>query len=258
MYPDYHMHTHLSDGRDTHQNMLLSAKAKGIEEIGFSDHISTLPVSWAMQPESAQSMANIVKNLSYIDSSVIVKCGAEIDYYPSEEKRIADLISSVPFDYVIGSVHFISAWNFDTDFSPYDSIDIDSFYKNYFGLVQKSAKSGLFDIIGHCDLAKKFGYKPSIKLDRIYEETAKIFADYGAVYELNTSGKDKPCAEFYPSKQFVEILCAYKVPVTLCSDSHIDQNIGKYFDEAAALLKDVGYRTITTFTQRNQGTMIIE
>jgi len=35
---DYHMHTTLSDGQNTHEEMVLSAIDKGLEEIGFSDH----------------------------------------------------------------------------------------------------------------------------------------------------------------------------------------------------------------------------
>ncbi|BDX37590.1 histidinol-phosphatase [Tenuifilaceae bacterium CYCD] len=252
MYPDYHMHTNFSDGRDTHEDMLASAQMKGISEIGFTDHISVKPIGWSMDLFSIPLMIETVGQLKEKSSNIAVKLGAEVDYIAGKEKQIAELLKQIPLDYCIGSVHFVDDWNFDTDIAPYDQININAFYRNYFDLVQRSAKSGLYDIMGHCDLAKKFAYYPSLKLDKLYEETAKVFSDYGITYELNTSGKNKPCAEFYPSIKFVEILHHYKVPVTLGSDAHVEQNIGQYFQEAVSLLKLVGYKELSTFLHRKR------
>lgn len=252
MYPDYHMHTNFSDGRDSHEEMLASAQIRGVSEIGFSDHISVKPVGWAMDLFSIPLMVETIEQLKDKSINLPIKLGAEVDYILGKEKQIAELLKTIPLDYAIGSVHFIEDWNFDTDISPYDNININTFYKNYFNLVQRSAKSGLFDIIGHCDLAKKFAYHPSINLDKLYEETAKIFSDCGVTFELNTSGKNKPCAEFYPAINFIEILHHYKVPVTLGSDAHVEQNIGQYFTEAVSVLKLIGYKEISGFSQRKR------
>lgn len=252
MYPDYHMHTNFSDGRDTHEDMLASALVRGVSEIGFSDHISVKPINWSMELSAIPLMVETILQLKEKSINFPIKLGAEVDYIVGKEKQIAELLKTIPLDYCIGSVHFIDDWNFDTDISPYDNININAFYKNYFSLVQRSAKSGLFDIMGHCDLAKKFAYHPSIHLDKLYEETAKVFSDYGVAFELNTSGKNKPCAEFYPSINFIEILHHYKVPVTLGSDAHVEQNIGQFFSEAASLLKLIGYKEVLGFSQRKR------
>jgi len=253
MIPDYHMHTYLSDGKDTHEDMVASAAFKGIPEIGFTDHISLKPVGWAMDlseiPTMVEKIATLRQNKS---NGVTVKFGAEIDYYPGMDKEIGELIKSIPFDFTIGSVHFINDWNFDTDIRPYDQISIDNFYTDYFKLVQQSAKSGLFDVIGHCDLAKKFNYYPSFRLERLYEETAKVFRKSCVVVELNTSGRIKPCAEFYPSAVFLEKLAKHKVPITLGSDAHVEQNIGQFFDEAVSELKALGYKEIIRFNKRKR------
>jgi histidinol-phosphatase (PHP family) len=251
------MHTYLSDGKDTHEDMVASAAFKGIPEIGFTDHISVKPVGWAMEMSEVNTMIEKVNAVRKNDTDVIVKLGAEIDYYSGMEKQIGELIDSIPFDFTIGSVHFINDWNFDTDIRPYDQISIDKFYTDYFKLVQQSAKSGLFDVIGHCDLAKKFGYYPSFRLERLYEETAKIFRKSGVVVELNTSGRGKPCAEFYPSAVFLEKLAKYKVPITLGSDAHVEQNIGQFFEEAISELKALGYKEIIKFSKRIRETQRI-
>lgn len=252
MYPDYHIHTNFSDGRDTHEEMLASAQIRGVSEIGFSDHICIKPVGWAMNIEKIPAMIQTVDMLKEKSGVITVRQGAEVDYIVGMEKQIGELLQSIPLDYCIGSVHFIDDWNFDTDVTPYDAVNINTFYKTYFGLVQRSAKSGLFDMVGHCDLAKKFAYYPTFSLEKIFNETAKVFSDYGVVVELNTSGKNKPCAEFYPSTLFLEILHHHKVPITLGSDAHVEQNIGQFFAEAVALLKLVGYREVVTFSQRKR------
>lgn len=257
MYPDYHTHTNLSDGRDTHEEMFASAQIRDVSEIGFSDHICVKPVSWAMDVRNIPAMVEAVQMLKQKEGVVRVKQGAEVDFIPGRETETRELLSIIPLDYCIGSVHFIDDWNFDTDILPYDQISINAFYKTYFKLVCQSAKSGLFDIIGHCDLAKKFAYYPTISLDRIFEETARVFSDYGVTVELNTSGKNKPCAEFYPSLRLLEILHHYKVPVTLGSDAHVEQNIGQYFTDAIALLRYVGYKEVSTFSERKRSAIRI-
>jgi len=258
MLSDYHMHTNLSDGKNSHEDMVASALFKGIPEIGFTDHLSVKPVNWAMDLSLVPFMIERISTLQKDENvSLKIKLGGEIDYYPGMEKEISELINSIPFDYTIGSVHFLGEWNFDTDIRPYDQINIDKFYTDYFKLVQQSAKSGLFDVIGHCDLAKKFRYYPSFRLERLYEETAKVFRKSGVVVELNTSGRIKPCEEFYPSAVFLEKLAKHKVPITLGSDAHVEQNIGQFFDEALTELKALGYKEIILFNKRNRQSLRI-
>lgn len=253
MLLDYHMHTYLSDGRDSHEQMIASAAFRGIQEIGFTDHVSIKPVGWAMPIENIEHMISRVHAVQAENNTgVLVKFGVEMDYFFGMERQIQEIISKIPVDYVIGSVHFIDSWNFDTDVAEYDSTDINRFYRQYFKAVQQSAKSKLFDIIGHCDLAKKFAYYPTFPLDVLYDEAAQVFKKTDVVVEINTSGRAKPCNEFYPSAQFLERLAYYKVPVTLGSDAHVEQNVGQFFDDAIAELKALGYKEIARFTKRKR------
>jgi histidinol-phosphatase (PHP family) len=250
---DYHMHTYLSDGRDSHEQMIDSAAFRGIKEIGFTDHISLKPVSWAMPIENIEHMISRVHSVQAdYNKGVIVKFGVEMDYFWGMDKQIQEIINRLPVDYVIGSVHFLDDWNFDTDISEYDNIDVNRFYRQYFKVVQQSAKSKLFDIIGHCDLAKKFAYFPTFPLDVLYDEAAQVFKNADVAVELNTSGRIKPCNEFYPSASFLERLAYYKVPITLGSDAHVEQNVGQFFDDAITELKALGFKDIARFTMRKR------
>ena len=47
----------------------------------------------------------------------------------------------------------------------YSSREIDDVWVEYFELVGEAAESGLFTILGHLDLVKKFGYRPTRALD---------------------------------------------------------------------------------------------
>ncbi len=251
---DLHTHTYLSDGKDSHEEMVAAAIFRGIKEIGFSDHVSIKPIAWAMPLERLDDMVKRVEAVrkSTDSHSIKIKLGAEVDFFVGHEQKIRDIIKPLPLDYVIGSVHFLDDWNFDTDISPYDEISIDRFYKQYFKALQQSAKSGLFDIIGHCDLAKKFRYYPSFSLDTLYKKTAEVFKNCNVVVELNTSGRIKPCNEFYPSAAFLQHLARCKVPITLGSDAHVEQNVGQFFDDAITELKALGYKEVVSFTQRNR------
>lgn len=253
MLLDYHMHTYLSDGRHSHEEMLLSAAFLGVDEIGFSDHICLIPVPWALPLNRIDEMIEMVQSAQAANTKgVSIKFGIEMDYLPGREQEIENLIKRLPLDYVIGSVHFVNGWNFDTNAKQFDAIDVNQFYKDYFKLVQQSAASGLFDIIGHCDLAKKFAYYPSFPLDELYDETAQIFKESDVAVEINTSGRTKPCNEFYPAPQFMERLAHHKVPITLGSDAHVEQNISQYFHEAIGAIKALGVTKIARFTKRQR------
>lgn len=255
MYPDYHMHTQFSDGHHTHEEMIYSAEVSGFTEIGFSDHISLKPVGWAMDLTRIPELIDTITHIQRRSNLLTVRFGAEVDYIPGLAEDTRKLLQTLPLDYVIGSVHFIDDWNFDTDTNGYDAIDVNMFYRTYFHLISEAAQTGIFDIIGHADLAKKFAVYPTFKLSKLYEEAARVFSECGVVVELNTSGKNKPCAEFYPSVDFLEILHHYRVPITLGSDAHVEQNIGQYFEEAIKLLKSIGYKEVATFKQRKRSSI---
>ncbi|HRW63653.1 MAG TPA: histidinol-phosphatase HisJ family protein [Bacteroidales bacterium] len=248
---DYHTHSLYSDGKNTYKELLDTAYKKNLSEIGFSDHLCLHYPDWAVKESQLLKLSDDIISLKNNSSSPVkVKFGFEVDYIDGKEDEIRKMLEKFPLDYAIGSVHYINNWNFDTIVDDYHSIDIDKFYNDYFLLIQKAAKSKLFDIIGHADLAKKFAFYPSFNLDAIYEETAKVFAESNAVVELNTSGKDKPCKEFYPSVDFLKQCFNHGVPVTLGSDSHHIPHLARYFNDAIQLLIEVGYTQIVSFTQR--------
>lgn len=121
---------------------------------------------------------------------LLVKFGVELDFIPNVVRQIGEFIQQYPFDYVIGSVHIVEDRIID---SPrfrvnFKKIGIDKVYGKYFSLVQRAASSGLFDIIGHCDLVKLWGFKSKRDYTNILADTVERIFEYDLCVEVNTSG----------------------------------------------------------------------
>ena len=250
---DYHMHSILSDGKDTYEEMIKSGISKGLNEIGLSDHVCLKPVTWAISPVDIPVMTEQILELKEKYSDQIkVKYGIELDYFPGRETELRALIASLPVDYVIGSVHFIGDWNFDTDRSLYGKWTNDELYRLYYDIVQMAAKSRLFDTIGHLDIIKKFRVYPESDQTLLVEDTLKIIKENNLVVELNTGGADRPCAEFTPSPSIVDRCFHHHIPMTISSDAHNAEQVARHYEMGIDLLKQVGYDELVSFEGRKR------
>ena len=164
---DYHIHTklcrHASGEMEEYVECAILA---GIKEMGFSDHMPMVTDrgdGLAMSIEELPLYVDKISELQEKYPEIVIKMGIEADYFPGLEKECKKITDKYQFDYVIGSVHFIKKWGFDNinQIAQWEEKDINKVYSDYFALLRKSAESGLFDIIGHSDLVKKFGQKPS-------------------------------------------------------------------------------------------------
>lgn len=256
MIVDYHIHTRASsDGRGSMEDYVRKAIEREIVEIGFSDHIDNERLS---EPSDffAAAMSDYVQEflVAKEKSAVKVKLGGEVDYFPDEIGKIREVLKSYPFDYVIGSVHFIGDWGVDDprridEHSRKDPLES---YDQYFGLIREMCATRLFDIVGHPDLIKIFGLKPETDISQIYKKTARTIADSRMCAEINAKGLTRPCREIYPSLQFLRILRDHSVPITFGSDAHSPEDLGLNLMEAVKLAKDAGYTEACTFERRQK------
>ncbi|MEW6181884.1 MAG: histidinol-phosphatase HisJ family protein [Bacillota bacterium] len=259
---DYHVHTrrcgHASGEANEYVN---AAKAIGLREIGFADHIPQyfLPPGLrdpglAMEEnELGDYAAEVLENRS-ANKDIVVRLGIEADFAPGHEKALNEILRGYPFDYVLGSVHYINGWGFDNpeQTGGYSGREIDDLYREYFGLVRQMVSTGLFDVVAHPDLLKKFGYRPESNILPLYEETVRAIAAAGMAVEVNTSGLRQPVKEIYPHPEFMGICRRYGVPVTLGSDAHNPVEVGRNFEEALVLLHGAGYRESAVFENRRR------
>ncbi len=254
---DYHMHTPLcGHAVGEPKEYAEHAQKMGLEEIGFSDHaplVSHEDPKITMNIKQLPLYNTMIGEIrSKFSPSLGIKIALEADFIPGFEEKTKKILKSYPYDYVIGSVHFINHWGFDdpAERERWNEKNINQVYHDYYALLRKSAESGLFDIMGHVDLVKKFGHRPTENMMDEVEKTAKVFKKSGVAVEINTSGLRKPIKEMYPAPDCLEIYRKAGVPLTFGSDAHSPQDVGKSFDKAAVLAKSVGYREYLIFKQR--------
>ncbi len=253
---DYHMHTPLC-GHAVGEpwEYVERAMKVGLEEIGFSDHaplVSHEDARYTMNFSQIGFYHQMIEDVQKKYSKFIIKLGLEADFIPGYERKTKAILDAYPYDFVIGSVHFIDAWAFD---DPEGEIkwkdkDINAVYRDYYKLLKLSALSGLYDIMGHVDLVKKFGHRPSEDLTDEVEETARVFKKAGVTVEINTSGLRKPVKEIYPSAWILKIYQKAGVSITFSSDSHDPKDVGRDYDKAYALAKEAGYKEYRVFKKR--------
>ncbi len=263
MLVDFHNHTELCNhASGKMEDYVKAAISKGIGIFGFADHSPWMPqdkIKLALSYDEVPLYISRVRILqekynTRKNAAFVIRLGMEMDYVPGRLEEPGRFLREYDFDYVIGSVHYIGSWGFDQDsqINGFKTKSVRKIYESYFNLVKEMIQTGLFDMVGHLDLVKKFGYFPSEGWDDIQEDIARILSESGMVVELNTSGMDKPAHEFFPGPSFLKQLKKFKVPVTLSSDSHNPLEVGRYFDKAVALLKETGYREITAFEKRRK------
>jgi histidinol-phosphatase (PHP family) len=257
MVPDYHIHTtmcgHATGSMD---ELVQNAIEKGFAEIGIADHLPLLYTGdpyLSMAPNELPLYVERVLGLKEKYSGYIeIRLGIEADYHlPTMEERL-EMLDAHPFDYVIGSVHIIGDWIFDDPryVERYREIDLDDFYHRYLLTEQEMVSTGLFDIVGHPDLVKKFGDRATSDLAPVYRGLLQKIKDSGACYEVNTAGLRWPVGEMYPEPSFVRLGAELGVPVTVGSDAHCPGDVGRDFDTAIALLRGAGYRETAWFKER--------
>jgi len=236
----------------------------GVDTIAITDHLP-LPASILMSDPRAQHYAMPESQLSAYVAEVgeartraeanggpRVLLGIEADHIPGEERFSADLLSAFPFDVVLGSVHMIDGWTFDDPdrIDGYQHWDIGALWDRYFEEVSIAAGSGLYDVLGHVDLVKKFRFFPEDDLHSRYVRLAETIGRTGVAVEVNTAGLRKPCAELYPSAALLREFRLAGVPVTIGSDAHTPDEVGFGYDSAVDALRAAGYDSVLVFENR--------
>ena len=72
-------------------------------------------------------------------------------------------------------------------------------------------------------------------------------AESGIAIEVSTAGLRKPVGEIYPDRAFLEMCLDAGNPVALSSDAHVAEQLGYRYDDALALLADVGVTELAVF-----------
>ena len=259
MIVDYHMH--LRNGREeiAHDTwsidpFVAAAHAAGVDEIGFTEHVYYFTQTRTLWTIPFQADRCVYDLDAYVDAVVQarerglpVKLGLEVDYVPGREEETHELLAPYSWDYLLGSVHYVDGFGVDGDPKLLDEVGVEEAWSRYFETLGRAARSGLFDSLSHPDLVKVFGRRAA-SFD--YAAVADEIAESGVAVEVSTAGLRKPVRELYPHPDLLAACRERDVPVTLGSDAHSPDVVGRDFDRARELLRSAGYETVTVFELR--------
>jgi len=267
---DYHVHLEKGPYRRWWLDRFLRrATARGLAELGVSEHMyrfkqaaGLLHNPWENRRRTQDLGAYFGLLEEARGGAMPLKIGIEFDYIPETEEAIGRFLDRHPFDYRIGSVHWLNGVGFDLspDIPFWKDGEIRQKYVDYFAALGRLARSGLADIIGHPDVIKVFGHRPEEKpesgaadfLLSLYERAAEEFAAAGVAAELSTAGLRKPVGEIYPSPSFLATLRAHGVPIVISSDAHRPADVGRDFATAVEEARAAEYGEVARFTERRR------
>jgi histidinol-phosphatase (PHP family) len=271
MLTDYHVHLRPDDPDATPdeyftdanvERYLEAARAAGVEELGVSEHIHRFTAAldiWDHEFWQESAVDDLDAYVEFVAASPL-RLGIEMDWIPGREDRIANVLDRHPYDYVVGSVHFVG--NGALDYERFDAwrdvSDPDRLWERYFQSLAEAARSGLYDILAHPDLIKYWGDrrpKPSRDPRFYYEPAVEAIEESGVAVEVSTAGYRKPIGELYPADAFAEMCVEAGATFALSSDAHVPEDIGHAYDRAVETMRGWGVEEIAVFEGRKRRTV---
>ena len=239
MYIDLHVHTEFScDSEAKMEQYAEAALVKGINTLCFTDHVDLNPNDYGYNYYAPDRyFENYRKVRDKYEGRVKLLAGIEFGEPHLYADKLKEL-SVYPYDYIIGSIHWIG------DMFPCQKVreqySAKEFYTLYWEEVLKTVKQGGFDALGHIDFPKRY-------YGEIYYEEAKVreifkhLLDKDMVIEINTSSLRKGHSETMPGD---ELLALYKECggryITVGSDAHEVPDVGADGNIARELLCKYG------------------
>lgn len=256
---DYHMHTALSvDCNASIDSQIETAIAKGFDEIAITDHLEfdLLEGKWEMTLDLPSYIKTLTHYKQKYSEQIQIKLGVEVGFETYYKKELETLLKDKPFDFIICSTHKCEGQElYYGDF--FIGKDQKEAYECYFNQVLDTIKNfDDFNVYGHLDYVTRYGdypvkiLNPSDYQEQI-DELLKWLIKKEKGLEVNTSGIRYGLGQFNPQ---IPILRRYAELggeiITIGSDSHYNNHVGFLWEEAALMLKNIGFKYYNTFEKR--------
>jgi histidinol-phosphatase (PHP family) len=279
---DYHLHLHPhADDRpidpayapDVVERYVEGAAANGVTELGFTEHLyrcveseDALGRFWSDEPPAVASFVEdfvrLDRTLSlerYVETIVMakdrglpVRLGLEVDFFPETIDAVLALLDGYPFDFLIGSVHWVGGLPTDVR-EMQDEFRRRGFravWEAYTDMVVELGRGGHVDSIAHVDVLKKYGHRLEPEPLDLYDRIVEAAVAGGTAVEVSSQGLRKPVGEVYPAPKLLSRLHAAGVPITLASDAHQPSEAGDHHAEVVGVAKAAGYEAYLRFEAR--------
>lgn len=272
---DYHVHPNYSIDADGNiEEFCIAALNAGLKEIAFTTHLDTdrvaddcyvnvkgkkVDVSSSVWFEDYEST---IRNAGdyFAESGLQVLLGVEVDCFPNVETALPEGFFSTDFDIIIGSVHLIDHIAIsagDRAEEAFRKYSIEDLGEKYFSIMLDSIDLGIFDVLAHIDLYRRYG--ESFYGDAIHDlwksylkELANKMKRKGVGFEINTSSLRKGMTQPMPEERIIQALKMEGVEtVTVGSDAHSPNEVGKGIDEALDIIRRTGFQGPSIFRKRS-------
>lgn len=249
-----HTHTIYCDGKDTPEEMVLTAIDKGFDSIGFSIHsfMDYFPPFVAQGDMTDDHRREIIRLKEAYKDKISIYLGVEYDFFSEPEFD--------GYEYAIGSVHFLKLQGEKVSFDEGEKVVediIESYFggdgmkyaKAYYETVAQLPARGRFDILGHFDIVTKhaenrkfFDCESKEYMDAAFE-AAHALAGKIPFFEVNTGAIARGYRTTpYPAIPIIKELKRLGFGAVISSDCHRRDMLDCKFDEAAQLLYECGFK----------------
>lgn len=264
---DYHVHPGYSvDAEDSSiRDYCRAALAVGLEEVCFTPHFEVDPVRSALDwrvrlPGGLFPMDNPAwldvffreietSRSEFAPMGLTVRAGLEVGFERGTEETVSRVTQAYPFDMVLGSIHCLEHISISAEHecaSYFRNHSLAVMSRAYFTVLGEAVQSGLFDVMAHLDLYRRYGvrfYGPKVETvhEDLLEPILGAMAAAGLGLEINTSSLGRGQTAFHPPEQILTLAVAAGVRIfTLGSDAHRVPDIGRGLDQANGQLERLG------------------
>lgn len=254
---DYHIHTSFScDAEATMEAMCRAAMEAGIPEIGFSDHYELAPEDPCANHFRADAWWRAFERCrESFQGSLTLRAGLEVGEPHRFPRQVGRLLRDYPWDYCIGSLHWVDGrLVFDPQFFERPAAET---YGAYFRELTQMVQDGEFDILGHMDIVKRYGfeaygaYDPGPYESQIRDLLKKAAARDLAV-EVNTATLRRSIQQTTPDRRLLRwFLEEGGRWVTLGSDAHAPELVGHGLGQAINQITSASFRDLARFDARH-------
>jgi len=267
---DYHLHTSTStDAHATVSQYCARAAKLGLAEIAITNHMNLRTNKYHLTPAVLEEVWAEICSCRKRYSDLVVRLGLEVDYFEELKDEIGAALPAYaeaigrPLDFVIGSAHEMDGVRFASKKQAHELLvgaDPVPIYRRFFAMMTEVVDSGLFDIVAHPDLIRRFTglHNEFVPFDA-YHASVEVFVDAmverGVGLEVNVKGLEHPVGAVYPSPELMRCYldaCAEASVdpiITLGTDAHRSEALGTHLDVGAEFLATMGVREITTFEE---------
>ncbi len=256
---DYHIHTMLCN----HAEKPMEAYVKravdiGLQEMCFLDHltISENGRDHSMSVRETGLYFQAIQRLKYqYRDQIKIRAGLEVDFNPATTEQVKEVVGSFSFDIIGSSVHFVHEKNIVSRKGKKSELSDVDFQKQcllYIEKMDRMMDHDYFDVVCHLDVIKKFGEPLPDHFDEKFNEILSKIRYKNLTVELNTSGYDHPVTDGYPGLALLKQCRSKGVEITLASDAHHPDSVGRHFNRALSDLSSSGYNRLAGFYRRQR------